>query len=319
MPVEGTLDFYLNQGMALRLLYERAEPFLLWSQFINPIKDDKAAFLYRYDDVGMDNDPKKKKPAHVQLGGDFPEIDMSRPTVTSGLTESRGFSVRIKRQVIRDEAAGVSEVQRAYKFAGFWMARYLNDSILSAITTGATTPTWTPTATWTDASATPVDDLIRLEEQMDREGYAYSLTDVFVPKASWYALKGYLTSVDVSDLKQRSLYGVPEIKSDQITIPVVGASVWKVKSGMSSGYILGLDRNNPCAEYHYYVDPKFGTETVQYETVVNGSKQMVTAANLGVHFDTWVEKGSEDTIMKFWVESKTVVTEAYAALYDNGI
>lgn len=319
MVLEGNLDFFLNQGTALRLIYERAEPFLLWSQFVRPVQDDKAAFLYRYDNVGMDSDPKKKKPAHVIVGGDFPEIDMSRPTVGSGLTESRGFMVRIKRNVIRDEPMGVSEVQRAYNFAGFWMARYMNDNILSAITGGATTPTWTPTAAWNAAGATPVDDLIGLEEQMEREGYPYSLTDVFVHKTNWYELKKYLTSVDINEAKQRLIYGVPEIKKDQITVPVCGADVWKVKSGLSEGYALGLDRNNPCAELHYYVDSKFGTDTVSYETVIDGTRQMVTAANLGFHFEQTEDPDNHDTKLKFWVESKAVVTEAYAALYDNGI
>ncbi|MFA7695297.1 MAG: hypothetical protein WCX63_07160 [Methanoregula sp.] len=319
MVLEGNLDFFLNQGTALRLIYERAEPFLLWSQFVRPVKDDKAAFLYRYDNVGMDSDPKKKKPAHVIVGGDFPEIDMSRPSVGSGLTESRGFMVRIKRNVIRDEPMGVSEVQRAYNFAGFWMARYMNDNILSAITGGATTPTWTPTAAWNAANATPVDDLIGLEEQMEREGYPYSLTDVFVHKTNWYELKKYLTSVDINEAKQRLIYGVPEIKKDQITVPVCGADVWKVKSGLSEGYALGLDRNNPCAELHYYVDSKFSQETVSYETVINGQKQIVEAANLGFHFEQIEDPDNHDLKLKFWVESKAVVTEAYAALYDNGI
>jgi hypothetical protein len=319
MPMEGTLDFYLNQGTALRMIYEKAEPYLFWTQFIRPVQETSAAFIYRYDSVGMDSDPKKKKPAHVMIGGDFPEIDMSRPSITSAMTESRGFSVRIKRQVIREEPKGVSEVTRAYQFAGFWMARFLNDNILAAIVAGATTPTWTPTAVWSAATATPVDDMIRLEAQMEREGYPYALTDVMVHKDNWYELKAYLTSVDINDAKQRMMYGVPEIKKDQMTIPVVGADIWKVKSGLTEGYALGLDRNNPCAEMHYYVDSKFGTDTVSYNTIVNGVPTMQTAANLGFHFEQIEDPNNHDTIMKFWVESKAVVTEAYAALYDNGI
>ena len=38
-----------------------------------------------------------------------------------------------------------------------------------------------------------------------------------------------------------------------------------------------------------------------------------------IRFNQWTEKGSEDQILRFWVEHKTVVTEPYAALYDNGI
>ena len=319
MPIEGTTDFYLRQGTALRLLYERAEPLLWATKFVTPMKDDQDAFTYRYDGTGKAADPKKKRPAHAMIGGDFPEIDMSRGSIGSAATESRGFMVRIKRSTIRNEPKGVSEIQRAYRFAGFWLAQFIHDDILAGILAGATVPTWTPTAAWSEGTATPVDDLIRLEEQMERDGYPYALTDVLVEKANWFELKGYLTSVDVSDAKQRNIYGVPAIDRDTIHIPVVDADVIKCKTGIDHGRVLGLDRANPCAEYHYYVDEKFGSAQVQYEAIVDGKKQMVTADNLGIHFDTWTEKGTEDTLMKFWVENKVVVTEAFAALTDTGI
>jgi len=314
MVLEGTTDFFLNQGTALRLIYERAEPFLWATQFVRPVQDDKAAFLYRYDNVGMDADPKKKKPAHVMIGGDFPEIDMSRPSVASGMTESRGFSVRIKRQLIREQAQGVNEIQRAYKFAGFWMARYINDNVVAAMKT-YTGASMTPTAVWTAAGAVPVNDIQVLAAEMDREGYAFAMTDMLVHKDNWYEAIRYLTNIDISEGKQRSFYGVPDIKKDNFTVPVAGTDLWKIKSGIAEGGFICLDRNNPGIEMHYYVDSKFGTDTVSYETVINGSKTQTTAANVGMHFDTWVEKGSEDTILKFWVESKPVVTEAYAGLY----
>jgi hypothetical protein len=314
--MEGNLDFYLQQGTALRLLYERAEPFLLWSQFIRAIQEQDAAFIYRYDATGMSADAKKAKPAHAMIGGQFPEIDMSRPTYSSGLTESRGFQVRVPRNIIRKEPRGISEVLRAYKFAGFWMADYLNTNIITALKT-ATTASMTPTAVWSAATATPVDDMIVLESEMDREGYAYSMTDMFVHKTNWYEMKRYLTSVDINEAKQRMMYGVPQIKKDQITIPVVGADLWKVKSGITEGSFLCLDRNNPAAELHYYNDPKFGTDTVSYETVIDGVKQQTTAPNIGFHFEQFEEQASHDTILRFWVESKAVLTEAYAGLYKS--
>jgi hypothetical protein len=318
--MEGNLDFYLNQGTALRLIYERAEPFLLWSQFVQPVKDDHAAFVYRYDNVGKDSDPKKKQPAHVQIGGDFPEIDMSRPTVGSGMTESKGFSVRIPRNIIREEALGINEVQKAYKFAGFWMARYLNNNILTAMKAGFATASMTPTKPWQGTGsegATPVDDMIVLESEMDREDYAFAMTDAFVHKTSWYGMKRYLTSADINEAKQRLMYGVPSIKKDQITIPVVDSDLWKVKSGLTLGSFLGLDRNNPGVELHYYIDSKFSREEVQYEAIVNGVKQTTTAVNLGFHFEQLEDPKNHDTILKFWDESKPVVTQTYAGIYKS--
>lgn len=319
MTLEGTTDFFLKQGTALRLIYEKAEPLLWATKFVRPVPETSDAFLFRYDSTGMASDTKKKTPAHARIGGDFPELNISRPSWSSAMTEARGFQVRIPHKTIRDQPKGVDEIQRAYKTAGYWLAKFICDDILTVIKAGATTPTWTPTAVWSAAGATPVDDLIALEEQMERDGYTYTLTDIPIHKTNWFELKRYLTSVDVDGTKQRDIYGVPSIGRDVMHIPVIDADIIKAKSGMTEGSILGLDRMNPAAEYHYYNDAKFSTPQVSYETVIDGTKQMVTAENLGIFFDTWVEKGTEDTILKFGVESKCVVTEAYAALYDTGI
>jgi hypothetical protein len=290
----------------------------MWTQFVNPVQEDDDSFLYSYDDTGMAADPKIKKPAHVQIGGDFPEVDMSRAKVTSDLLESRGFAIRIKHSIIRKEPRGISEVQKAYKFAGYWLAKYINDSIATAIASGATTPTWTPTSVWsTTATATPMYDCMGFKNAMKREGYAYRMTDMFCHTNNLNEMEAFLLGSELPayrDAVTRNTY------QDSIVLPMEGNPVLHGQfSGITDGYLLGVDKNNPCAEFHYYVDKQFGTQNVSYQTVIDGKKQMVTAANLGINFDTWVEKGSEDTLLKFWCEGKTVVTEAYAALYDNGI
>ena len=318
MPLEGTTDFFLKQGTALRLLYQRAEPLLFITKFLRPINEPTDAFVYRYDNVGMDADPKKKKPAHAMIGGDFPEIDLSRSTYAAGMVDARGFQIRIKRKTIRNEPKGVSEIQRAYKTAGYWMARFIHDDALAAIKAGATTPTWTPTSVWSAAGATPFDDLRKFKNTMKREGYEYKMTDVLLHNDNYEELEGYLATVDITDMQRMKIYGVPTVNRQTINIPLVG-DITGVLSGMTEGSILGLDRDNPCAELHYYVDPKFGTDKVSYETIQNGVKSMVEADNIGFQFYTYEEQNTNDQILRFSVESKTVVTEAYAAQYDTGI
>jgi hypothetical protein len=198
------------------------------------------------------------------------------------------------------------------------VARFIHDDALAAIKAGATTPTWAPTAVWSAANATPFDDLRKFKNCMKREGYEYKVTDVLVDNTNYEELEGYLASIDVNEFKSKMIYGVPTVNRQTINIPLVG-NVTGVMSGMTEGTILGLDINNPCAELHYYVDPKFGSEKVTYETIVDGTKQMVTDDNLGFMYYTYEEQSTSDQILRFSVESKTVVTEAYAALYDSGI
>jgi hypothetical protein len=195
------------------------------------------------------------------------------------------------------------------------MARYQNDNIVAAMKAGFTTASMTPKGVWDGTSCAPVDDMIVLESEFDREGYAFAMTDMFVHKTNWYEMKRYLTSVDINEAKQRLMYGVPVIKKDQITIPVVDSELWKVKSGITEGSFLCLDRNNPGIELHYFIDSKFSQATVNYETVIDGAKQMVEAVNLGFHFEQIEDPNNHDTILKFWDEMKPVVTQAYAGLY----
>ncbi len=317
--VSGTVDRYLQKGVALPLIYEVMEPNLIWADFLKQIKEDSNSFMYQYDSTGKSGDTKKEKPPLHAGGAKFPRLDKSRITTASGLTQQNGFEIAIPRDVIRSTNRGILEIQDAYQRAGFWMAEWVNTNILAALAAGATTPTWTPTAVWSAATATPVDDLIRLGSEMDREGYPFRMTDAFVNKAEWYELKAYLTSVDIGDLKQKSMYGVPEISKDRIYIPVVDVNVHKVMSGMTDSYVLAMDVNNKAAELHYYNDPKFATPKVTYKTVVDSKETTVTAPNIGISFYQYEEDDSHDTVLQFWVENKTVVTKPYGLLYDSGI
>ena len=316
--VSGTNDRYLQSKVALPLIYKIMEPNLIWLNMTHQIKEDTNAFMYQYDSTGKSADSRKETPPKHAMGTRFPELDRSRKATASGLTKANGFSMRIPRAVIRSPA-GKNEIMDDYEYAAYWMAEWMNTNILNALTSGASTPSWTPTATWDDGASAPVDDLIWLDAAMDQEGYPFRMTDAYINKQCWYELKGYLTNVDVGDAKQKAMYGVPEITKDIIRVPVVDADIHKVMSGMSDGYVLALDRNNISAETHYFIDTKFSQAKVTYETVVDRKPTKVTVPNLGIHFKQFEENETSDTILQFWVENATVVTKPKGLLYDNGI
>ena len=319
--VTGTNDRWLQKGVALPLIYEKMEPALMWASgsFIKVIKEDNNTFMYQYDSTGKSSDTKKETPPMHDFPGRFPELDRSRKTTASEILEAHGFSMRIPRAVIRNTSLGAAEIRDCYETAGFWMAEYINTAILSAMTSDATdvSGTWSAATDWSDGAATPVSDLIEFDEIMDREGYPFRFTDGFVLKANWYELKQYLTSVDVTDLKQKTMYGIPEIKKDVIYIPVIDAYIHKVMSGMTHGYLLGLDRNNKGAELHYYNDPDYSMAKVAYKTMVDGVAKTVTVNNIGIHFKQYEEVDTHDTVLQFWYENKAVVTKAYGLAYSG--
>ncbi len=319
--ITGSVDEFLQPSYALPLIYEIMEPNLIWPDLLKAVPESSNAFMYQYDSDGMSGDTKKQTPPARTGGAKFPRLDRSRRTVASGLLQQNGFEVAIPRAVIRNEQQGVSEIAEAYKTAAFWMAEWQNTNALASITSGGTdlSGDFTPTAVWSAAGATPVDDLIRFASNMDREGYPFRLTDVFVNKAEWYELKGYLTSIDVDIMKLRSVYGIPEITKDRIFIPVVDSNIHKVMSGMTDSRIIGIDRNNPAAEIHYYNDTQYASADVSYETVIDGQSTTVNVPNLGIHTYSYEEDDSHDTILQFWIEHKVVVTKPYGIIYDTGI
>jgi hypothetical protein len=320
--VSGTNDKYLRADVAIPTAYEIAEPLLVWNKLFPGVQEESNSFMYAYDSSGKASDTKKQKPAPFTDGALFPEIDRSRKSYTSALTNSSGFSMRLPREVVR-RTGGASELLDAYETAGYWLANYINDTIQTDICAGATTSftKFSVGTAWSETGATPVQDIMNLAEDMDREGYPFRLTDLFVEKTNWYELKDYLTSVDVSDLKATRAYGLPEVKGDEAYIPITDTRVHKLYSGLDHSYVLGIDAtpSQRVAEIHYFNDEKYSIPNIRYQTIRNGQKVTETVPNFGLHFKQYEEDNSHDTILQFWCEFKAVVKKPYGVLYGSGI
>jgi len=320
--VSGTNERYLQKGVALPLMYEKMEPYLQWGSWLNLIPSPDQAFTYLYDSAGKSSDSKKETPPKHTFPAKFPELDRSRKSITSAVLQEHGFAIRIPRSVILSTARGKNEIMDAYESAGFWMAEAINTAILSVLTTDGTTPTWTPTATWDSATATPIQDLLALGKAVRREGYPFRFTDGFVNEACWYELAEHVTIYDADYASKEKIYGMIDVSKDTIFIPVAKATIHLVMSGMTDGYILALDRNNKAAELHYFNDPEYATAKVSYMSTdagTDGKPKTITVPNMGIHFQKIYEEDTHDTVLQFWYNNKTVVTKPYGVNYDSGI
>lgn len=314
--VRGTLDRWLQPGVILRKVYERMVPNLIFVDKVTKINEENPWFMYSYDGYSMSTDPKKKTPPLAKIGGLLPELDYTRESVSSAATQSRGFSIRLTHDMLLKRKTAAIEIQKANDRAGFWMAEFINTSILTAMEAGATTPTWAPTAVWSDAAATPIQDLEKFGEQFStNEGYVYQFTDAYVHKGNWHELRRYVLDYDNRYL----VGGVPEVDRDVIYIPSLDLKVHKMMSGISEGTLMGLDLVNPVSEYHYFNDPEYSTANVSYETIENEKKVTKTVSNMGIHFDKIKEDDTKDYLLQYWYQAKTVVTNAYGILEDTGI
>lgn len=322
--VSGTTDRWLTSDVALPTLYRVMEPNLIMYDLIPFTKEKSNVFMYMRDETAA-ADPKREIPAPFIDSANLPELDFSRPTMLAETMASRGFSLRLSRQIIRDESKAVPELRRAYERAGRWMATALNAEMLAAFVGGAGCPlsAFNPTVPWSDPNFAPLEDLRHMSEDFDQDGYDYALTDAYVLKPCWDELNGYSFGLDVQGVT-REMYGKPERPSrDTLRIPALELDVHKLKasSGFADGAILGIDADNPAAEFHYYVDEKYGSANVSYPTIENGSRVEKSVPNFGIHFEQIEEKEkpTHDTILRFWYEGRTMVRSPLAIAYGTGI
>lgn len=330
--VSGTNDFMLKKPVALGLMYKYMQANLFWlplvtgsgvqvggNALIPSIKEDTDAFMYMKDDYNITNDPKKELPAEIASGAALPLVDRTRRTVTSDVVLKNGFQMIIPRAVIRNSSEGsIVEMNDNFNYAGMLMGELINTKIKNAAVAGAytTVSKFAPPAVWSDtAAATPFQDLRNFSRDFKND--IFRMTDVIGHENSFYELSDYITDRDSDQYKQERVYGLPTINSDTLNIPAVG-DFHNFGTEITDGYLLGLDRNHPALEYHYYIDEKFSQATVSYEAMIDGKPQNVSIKNLGIHFKT-EEATNEDTILKFWVEQKTIVKRQRGLLYYNGV
>lgn len=334
--VTGTQNRFLKIGVALGTVYKYLQGHLFWlplvtndgiqvggQALIPSIRETSDAFMYLSDQYTITGDPKKEMAPIVVSGANLPEIDRSRKTSVSAVLSRNGFQMRIPRTILRSTSEGsVAELNEDFEYAAYWLAELLNSKIMSAATGGAYTSAtkFVPGAVWSDtANALPYKDLKNFARDFKYD--IFRLTDVIGHENSFYELGDYIENLDVNEWKQQKLYGIPTQNADSIIIPAVGTFHnfgSDATNGITDGYLLGLDRNHPAMEYHYYVDEAYSQPTVTYETMLNGQLSTVTVKNIGIHYKT-EEADNEDTIMKFWVECKPIVKKQRGLLYLNGV
>jgi hypothetical protein len=316
---------YLQPGVAIRKIYEVLEPNLKFADFVDgPIQEDRASFMYMYDDEGTSADSKKQTaPLHI-AGADLPRIDFGVPSAGHGILKAKGFEVAIPRNIIRDGIAGEAAVKRTYRKAAYLLAQQIDTAILTAMTGGAAAATTVfdaDVSVWSGADPAPVTDLMNLAQDFDikDDGYNYNLTRTFGNKAAFYELKEYLNFLDGQQFNDQRPIG-EMINRDTIYVKQADLTFQRT-IGMTDSYILGLDEVNRGAEMHVYTDQEFAISgnSIKYNTIEDGKKVTKSAPNFGLHFYTYMEDATKAQILQFWFEANTVVTQSKALVYASGI
>lgn len=307
-------DKFLRKEFVVPKIFEIMEPYLAFLDVLPKVKSDSRAIRYKQESVSASSDTKKKTPRAITPSGRWTYVDITQMEIKSALLNKEGFAVKIDEDAVQF-TEGVDEINRAYKKVGFWLAEHINTLTAAALTGGLTASGVSPTAVWSDAAATPVPDLIEFENEMVQEGYPYNATDYFLHQTNFKELKAYLTNMDIGDLKQKQIYGMPIVKNNAITVPVVGGTMRRLLSGLDEGSLLVLDGNHPAGTIFYNNNPRYATPKIQYQIVVDGKKTIKTVDNIGFSYYKYVDDESHDTVMQFWIDQVCVVKEPKAGRY----
>ena len=316
--VSGPNEKFLTKEFVIPKLYEIMNPLLAFVDIFPKVQSTARTIAYKKERTSDSADTNKQAPRILTSSSQFTYLTINQMEIKAAVLNKKGFAIKIDQDAL-DFTEGVDEIQRALRKVGFWLAQDYDTQVSRAITSGGTdiTSTWSANAVWSDLdNATPIADLEELEDEMIREGYPYRLTDVFLYKDNFKELKKYLTSADISESKQKEIYGVPTVGLDSMTIPVVGATVRRLLSGISDSQVIAIDRNNPGMTIFYNNSPRYSTATGAYDTVADG-KKVRKPYSFGFNYNRYTDQETHEEVLQFWYDIAPTVIEPYALLYKS--
>ena len=296
---------FLRKEFVEEKIFEIMNPQLYFIDFFPKIRADAKSIAYKYEDTSAATDPKKKKLRNLTPGAKFAKVTVSDLKRGAAVISREGVEIRIDEDA-QQYAEGIDEIDRAYRRAAYYLAESVNTKILDAVIAGVTTTTtnFNPQVEWSDPSAKPIEDLISLAQDLKREGYPYKMTDVYIHSNEYFDLLKFLTNLDISGEKQRTIFGVPNIQETVINIPVLGnAAVHMLDSSITTQDIIAFDRTYPAGTYYYAVNPKYP------QTVEN---------DIGFHLNNFDDNETHEAVFQFWIDSTIAIKEPYAAIYNDG-
>lgn len=221
------------------------------------VQTDALSFSYFEDTTNAGADLVSGvmgSPNQLAEVGELSEIEVSRISMQHGAMERFGYQLRFSQRQLR-EAAVVDEIARAYDRAAFGMSKKMNDDIidkLKAVSNDITEVSGS--AVWSDAAATPVEDILSFVEASMVEGYPYEMNELFLHKTNYFEMMKYLQGIDINWVRD------PLAPEGRVMPVVNGVRINNLHSTqLAEGGYIGLDARYPAITVYEYKDPKHNT------------------------------------------------------------
>ena len=317
LQISATVEEFMRKPEFVQgSVFSYVEKNLMGLDLLPKINADGRSYTYYAEKTSMGSSTKKVKPKEVTASSKFPEIEITRMQSASGMLNRKGYKAVLDRDAILLNKT--DDLDRAMRHLGFWLAYDLNTDVFDTLTDGGTAD-GVSHSDWSGADVNIIDELRQTVNAMDRDGYAYSASDIYLNKDQWVELQEYLFFTDYTSEKQNRLLGWPTPNGDTITIPGLGVDVVKARTGIDAGSLLCLDNDNPAATYYYNVDPMYGSMDITYQTKVDGQVVTKTTQNPGLNVSIYMENDTRLLNIDAWMDYGIGMQEPYAALVGTGI
>jgi len=317
---EGTLenDWLLQQepfeGLIGSLLGQKFE----WLSFAPKMRLEGAeSVAWAREEYNADTDPEKRFPRRLTSGADFVRV------TTTGMTEDQatlakwGFEFQIDERARRYKK-NLDILFRTLRRQANWLGDWQNARIITAIMDATTGVQDTPDSgafqgrsvvKWNVDGCNPVSDLIMLKGDFEDAANGYTATDFFVSMSRFRNALQYLINLDVDMGSRENLFGVAKAGTNNIYIPVVGATLHGVRYGLKDGDILVMDSGMSPFTIYYDFNPEYGPA----ESFVMENGQTIDN-DFGLHSHEYITDKNHEYIKQVWLENTIAVKDIRAGM-----
>ena len=235
------------------IINKKMEQQLDFNGMFPEVSTDALSFSYFTDTTNAGADitaGTMSKPNDLMELGELSEIEVSRISMAHGAMQRFGYQLRFSQRQLR-EVAVVDEINRAVDRAVFGMSKKMNDDVIDAIKAVSNDVTeQSGAAVWSDAAATPVEDLLTFVEYSMVEGYPYMLNNLFLHKTNYFEMMKYIQGIDINWV-QNPFGGLAEVPQ------INGVKLHNLHSTqLAEGGYIGTDERFPGITIYKYMDPK---------------------------------------------------------------
>jgi hypothetical protein len=163
---------------------------------------------------------------------------------------------------------------------------------------------------WSSADCNPIQDMLLMQDDMEDISAGYTPTDYYVEKKSFNELRNALIRLDADLDVRKGVFGLPDAKADSIFIPAVGATVHKVRYGLSHGDIVAIDGSQSPGTYYFGRNARYNPP----ESVVDDEGEDITN-NYGLHSYKYFNNQTHEDIIQLWLENTILIKDPFAGLF----